>query len=117
MLKKTTNLISYYFIRSLTYFLGFLPLKAIHLIGKFVGYFCYYFLVDFRKTSLSNLALANSLNLSNSEILKISKKSFQNLAINILEYPYFHQRSSKMLGKKIICKNTQIAKKIALQKN
>jgi Kdo2-lipid IVA lauroyltransferase/acyltransferase len=116
MLKKTKNLISYYFIRSATYFLGFLPLKVIHLIGNFLGYFSYYFLADFRKTALSNLALAKSLNLSNSDILKISKKSFQNLAINILEYAYFHQRNSQMLSKKIICKNPHIANEFALQK-
>jgi len=106
--------LSYYLIRVVTYPFGFLPFSAIHKIGRVVGLLAYYVIREYRKRTLSNLALANDLKLSNKEIKKIAIKSFQNLAINVLEYPKLH--SQKDLSKIIKCDNPQIAKEIYDQK-
>ncbi|OGN61493.1 MAG: hypothetical protein A3F40_01985 [Chlamydiae bacterium RIFCSPHIGHO2_12_FULL_27_8] len=106
--------VSYYFIRILTIPIMFLPNKIIHLLGKFLGIICFYILIRLRKKTLSNLAIAKDLNFSNEEILKIGKKSFQNLAINILEYPKLSFK--KKFSKLIVCENPEIADDIYKKK-
>lgn len=100
----------YFFIRTITYPLKFLPLKFIHILGNFLGLIGFYLLTNYRKKTLSNLSLASSLNLSRKEILKISKQSFQNLAINCLEYAKFYY--CKDLSKYLRCQNPEIAEKV-----
>jgi KDO2-lipid IV(A) lauroyltransferase len=85
----------------------YLPFKVIHKIGKFIGFIAYYVLKDYRKRTLSNLALANDLKLTNKEIKKIAIKSFQNLAITVLEYPKLYAKED--LSKIIKCENPWIA--------
>ena len=92
----------------------FLPFRVIHIIGKIIGTLAYFFMHKYRKRTLSNLALANDLKLSNKEIKKIAIRSFQNLAINILEYPKLHTK--KDLKKIIKCENPEIAEKLYKEK-
>ncbi len=97
----------YYLIRSITYPFGFLPYRAIHFIGKIVGYIAFYILSDYRKRSLSNLSLAKDLNLSKKELRTVAIRSFQNLAINVLEYPRLYKE--KDFSKLIVCQNPEKA--------
>lgn len=104
----------YYLIRTITYPFSFLPFRTIHCIGKFIGILAFYILSDYRKRALSNLSLARDLKLERKELLIVAKRSFQNLAINILEYP----RLSKIkdFSKFIICLNPEKALEIYNQK-
>ncbi|MBN2478745.1 MAG: hypothetical protein JXA94_00800 [Parachlamydiales bacterium] len=108
------NRLAYYFIRLLTIPFMFMPFRLIHLLGKPLGFFSYFLLKDYRKRTLSNLALASDLKLSNKELKKIAIKSFQNLAINILEYPKLYAK--KDLSKIIKCENPEIANNLYKQK-
>ena len=81
--------IKYRLLRCFTYPLGFLPYRVIHALGKGMGLCAYYLLSNFRKRTLSNLALASGLQLKNEQIPCIAKKSFQNLMITCLEYEKF----------------------------
>jgi len=88
----------------------FFPIKLIHLLGKSLGFFLYFILKNFRKRTLSNLALAKGLSLSNKQIKKIALKSFQNLAINCLEYSKFY--FLKDFNKLVSCENPDTAEKL-----
>jgi Kdo2-lipid IVA lauroyltransferase/acyltransferase len=103
-------IIQYYILRILTYPIRFLPYKTIHFLGKIIGFLMFFILKDFRKRALSNLALAKDLNLTNEQIKKYAIESFQNLTINILEYPKFTYE--KDFSKVITCTNPTIAKKL-----
>ncbi|NGX28442.1 MAG: Lipid A biosynthesis lauroyltransferase [Candidatus Anoxychlamydiales bacterium] len=108
------NILAYYLLRIVTLPFMFLPFRAIHKIGKVIGYIAYFVLSEYRKRTFSNLALANDLKLSNKQIKKIAIESFQNLAINILEYPRLHMK--KDLSKIIKCENPEVAAKIYKEK-
>jgi Kdo2-lipid IVA lauroyltransferase/acyltransferase len=97
----------YLAIRFLTYPLRWLPFRAIHSFGRFLGTFAFYLMPSYRKRALSNLALARELNLSPSEIIRTAKESFQNLAINCLEYPKLDAK--KDLSRAIVCENPEEA--------
>jgi KDO2-lipid IV(A) lauroyltransferase len=99
--------LTYYFIRIITLPFFFIPYKIIHKTGNLIGYLSYFILTNYRKRALSNLALAKSLNLNNKQIKKYAIKSFQNLAITILEYPKFF--FEKNLKKVFITKNEKPA--------
>jgi KDO2-lipid IV(A) lauroyltransferase len=105
--------LSYFFLRCITYPFALLPYRWIHLCGKIIGRFSYYILSNYRKRALSNLALAKDLHLSNKELISIAKLSFENLAINMLEYPKFYHE--KNFAKIIQCENPQIAEAIYKQ--
>lgn len=104
----------YYLIRTLTYPFGFLPYRVIHSIGKLLGLLAFYALRDYRKRALSNLSLAKDLKLDRKELIRVAKRSFQNLAINILEYPRLHKE--KDFSKLIICLNPEKALELYNQK-
>ena len=101
------NTLSYYFIRFITFPIQYIPYKVLHKFGKIIGYISFYLLKNYRKRALSNLALAKSLNLSNNDIKKNAIKSFQNLAITLLEYPKFFYE--KDLSKLFVCEKEQPA--------
>jgi KDO2-lipid IV(A) lauroyltransferase len=82
--------ITYYFIRIISLLFFFIPYKAVHKLGNLIGFLSYFFLTTYRKRALSNLALAKSLNLNNKNIVNYAIKSFQNLAITVLEFPKFY---------------------------
>jgi Kdo2-lipid IVA lauroyltransferase/acyltransferase len=103
----------YIFIRTITFPLSLLPLSLIHVIGNFFGIICYYCHKNFRKRALSNLSLACDLNLSPRDIIKTAKLSFQNLAITILEYPYFARKNN--ISKVLICENPDYANSLHRQ--
>jgi len=104
----------YYLIKTLTLPISFLPLKVVRFIGKIGGSLAYLFLKEFRKTALSNLALAKPLSLSHKELIKTARGSFINLAINILEYAYLDRK--KNLHNLFTCHNFAPAQKLAEQK-
>jgi KDO2-lipid IV(A) lauroyltransferase len=106
-------MITYLFFRFFTFILQFIPYRGIHFLGKKLGSFTFYFLTSYRKRVFSNLALAKDLHLSPSEIRFIAKKSFQNLAINMLEYPKFSTENH--FDTIITCKNPEIANDIYKQ--
>lgn len=98
---------SYLFIRAITYPFSWLPYRWLHFLGKAIGTAGYYFMTDYRKRALSNLSLARDLALSPKEIIRTAKKSFQNLAINCLEYPKFARETN--FFKAIQCENPETA--------
>jgi len=108
-IKKKEKLAFYAIFLSTSCF-RFFPTKLIHFLGKVVGFFLYFILKNFRKRALSNLALAKGLSLSNKQIKKTALKSFQNLAINCLEYSKFYFQ--KNFDKVIICENPSAAEKL-----
>jgi KDO2-lipid IV(A) lauroyltransferase len=101
------DILIYYFIRIITFPISYLPLTSIRFLGKILGLIAFYLLKDFRKTALSNLALASDLKLNEKQIYSIAKKSFQNLVINILEFPKFSK--VKNFNKILKCENPQKA--------
>lgn len=108
------NKLSYYLIRIITFPLMYMPFQMIHKIGKVLGFIAYFVLTEYRKRTLSNLALATDLKLSNNEIKKIAIKSFQNLAITVLEYPKLY--STKDLSKIVKCENPNLANQLYSEK-
>ncbi|MCH9630831.1 MAG: Lipid A biosynthesis lauroyltransferase [Chlamydiia bacterium] len=93
-------------------YISFAPLKllshrSIHRVGKILGSLTYYLHTNFRKKSLSNLSLAKDLDLSEKELKKIAKKSFQSLVTTCLEYPKFAEEPD--ISKSITCVNPELA--------
>lgn len=100
----------YYLIRSATFPVSFLPYSAIQRLGRWLGSIAFYFMREYRKRALSNLSLANDLSLSEKELVRIAKKSFQNLAINCLEYPRLARETD--FSRPIQCENPEVAEEI-----
>lgn len=103
----------YSLIRIATFPFRWIPYSSIHRIGKVVGIAAYHSMREYRKRALSNLALANDLKLSPKEVVHYAKQSFQNLAINCLEYPRFARE--KDFSKVIVCENPEKANAIYKQ--
>jgi len=101
---------TYYLIRTLTYPCSLMPYSWLHRIGKSLGVIAFHFMREYRKRALSNLALANDLALSQKQLVHYAKKSFQNLAINCLEYPKLARE--KNFSRVIQCENPEIADEI-----
>ncbi len=97
----------YFFIRFITFPLGFCPLFMLRFLGRIFGSLGFYILPKYRKRTLSNLAMAN-LSLDKKQRKKLAKASLQNLMINCLEYPKFYY--TKNLRRFFFCKNPQEAK-------
>ena len=102
-----SEILFYYCIRALMLPIQWLPYSWIHFLGRFFGPIAYHLLTTYRKRTLSNLALAKTLNLSNPQIIQTAKRSFQNLAINCLEYAKLAK--DKTLNKTIQCENPEVA--------
>ncbi len=99
-------LFEYVLIRILAFPLQWFPYSWIHAIGRALGTFIYYSCPKYRKRTLSNLALAKDLKLSQKELVRVAKESMQNLAIVCLEYPKLW--SDQNLSS-IICENPEFA--------
>lgn len=98
----------YYLVRTLMWPFSWLPHRAIHATGRFLGSVFYYLgPKKLRKITYNNLALAQALNLSESEILRISKESYQNLTINCLEY-FRIKRSRHKIDSFVQVKNSEV---------
>lgn len=104
----------YYLIRIATYPFAWMPYSWLRGIGKGLGVIGYYCMRDYRKRTLSNLALADDLALSPKELVQTAKQSFQNLAINCLEYPRLARE--KNLSLVIQCENPEIANELYRKK-
>jgi KDO2-lipid IV(A) lauroyltransferase len=103
----------YYLIRSATYPCKYLPYFWLHQLGKILGSLGYYLMREYRKRALSNLALATDLALAPKELIATAKKSFQNLAINCLEYSKLASETN--FSSVISCENPEIADEIYKQ--
>jgi KDO2-lipid IV(A) lauroyltransferase len=101
------DFIFYSLIRLLTLPISWMPYPLIHRIGRQLGILAFYFMKSYRKRALSNLALATDLHLSQEELFSIAKGSFQNLAINVLEYPRLAKE--KNLSRIVRCENPTVA--------
>ncbi len=99
--------LSYLFLRAVTYPFSWLPYSCLHAIGRGIGTLCYYLMTDYRKRALSNLSLAKDLALTPKQVIQTAKKSFQNLAINCLEYPKL--AGEKDFSRVIHCENPEVA--------
>lgn len=97
----------YQLIRIATFPFSLLPFSWIHAIGRVLGLAAFYSMKRYRKRALSNLALAKDLQFHPKELLRTAKHSFQNLAINVLEYAKFARK--KDLSRVIQCENPEIA--------
>ncbi len=84
-----------------------MPYSWIRSLGRFLGRMGFYCLPSYRKRALSNLALASNLQLDDKQILEIAKQSFENLAINCLEFPRLEVEPN--LASVIHCENPEIA--------
>lgn len=100
----------YYLIRTVTYPCSLMPYSWLHRIGKGLGSIAFHFMREYRKRALSNLALANDLALNHRQLVHYAKKSFQNLAINCLEYPKLARE--KDFSRVIQCENPEVADEI-----
>ncbi len=106
--------LTYLFLRILTFPFAFMPAFLLHFFGRFFGLLAYYFIPKYRKRALSNLCLANNLNIPIGSEKKIIKKSFINLAINCLEYSkLFYTKNLKKIAK---CINPELAQELYNQK-
>lgn len=104
----------YYLIRCVTWPISRMPYSWIRHLGRFLGSIAYSCMTGYRKRTLSNLALANDLNIaSEKELIHIAKQSFINLAINVLEYPRFDK--DRDLSKTVVCENPEAANELYLQ--
>ena len=100
--------ISYIVLRIICMPLSLLPFRAIHFIGTVMGTIGYYILKNQRKKTLSNIALATTLQVK--DIYVVAKHSFQNLAITLLEFPKF--AFTRKFYKRVICTNPHKASEI-----
>ncbi|MCB1107360.1 MAG: hypothetical protein KDK76_04610 [Chlamydiia bacterium] len=98
----------YIALRTFMFPLNFLPFKGLHLLGKGLGTLAYHVMTKYRKRTLSNLSLAQNLEVT--DLKKTAKRSFQNLAMTCLEYPKFSRLKSTQ--KVIHCENPEFAKKL-----
>lgn len=101
------NSVSFYLLRALTFPVTLLSYSQIHALGKVLGNAAYYLMPTFRKRALSNLALASSLALSENEIKRLAKESFQNLMITCLEYAKFDKETD--ISRVATCVNHEAA--------
>lgn len=99
--------INYHLIRCFLRAFSPLPYPFLRFFGKIFSRIGFYFLTDFRKCSLSNLALAKDLHLTHKQCYKLCKHSFENLAINCLEYAKWEKEDH--FDKWVVCENPQVA--------
>jgi KDO2-lipid IV(A) lauroyltransferase len=97
----------YWLIRAATYPFMWMPYSWIHWIGRRAGSALYHLLPRYRKRTLSNLAHAKDLALTSAELRCLAKRSFQNLAINCLEYSKLSKDAD--LSRVVACDNPQQA--------
>lgn len=86
MFRGLVHYFSYFAVRIFLYPFGFLPQFYLHGTATVVAYIIYYCYPNFRKRSLSNLALATALNLTHKERKKIAIKALQNVFVTFLEF-------------------------------
>ncbi len=100
----------YWLIRCAVFPLQWISYAWIHRIGRVLGLLLFHCMKTYRKRTLSNLALAADLSLSNQEKRAIAKASFQNLAIVCLEYARLS--ADPTLPPNIFCENPQEAEEL-----
>jgi Kdo2-lipid IVA lauroyltransferase/acyltransferase len=109
-MNKALHFLTFLLIRTLTAPALLFSYSALHAFGKPLGLVAYHLMTQFRKRALSNLALATSLALSEEEIIRFAKESFQNLVITCLEYPKLWRE--KQISRIVKCVNPEEAEQI-----
>ncbi|HSX38131.1 MAG TPA: hypothetical protein VLE95_04795 [Chlamydiales bacterium] len=104
----------YWLVRLAAFPFEWMPYSWIQIIGRRIGTIAFFFLHKYRKRTLSNLALAQELGLSQKEQIRIAKESMQNLVTVCLEYPRLYRE--KKLSSQIFCENPEIADQLHRQK-
>jgi KDO2-lipid IV(A) lauroyltransferase len=105
LLRVNKEKVYYFLVRGLTYPFSWMPYRWIHAAGRVVGWMAFYTMREYRKRTLSNLALATDLALDRRSLKTIAIQSFQNLAINCLEYPRLARE--KEFSRVIRCENPE----------
>jgi Kdo2-lipid IVA lauroyltransferase/acyltransferase len=103
----------YWLIRFVSIPFQWMPYSWIQIIGRVIGSLMFHTMHKYRKRTLSNLALAKDLVLTKKELIRVSKESFQNLAIVCLEYPRLSHE--KRLSPQIICENPETVQSLNSQ--
>lgn len=110
-MSRLKHTLEYLALRAFLFPFEFLPLRAIHIIGSALGSVTYALIPSYRKRSLSNLSLATKLNLSEKELKRVARESFQNLMITVLEFGKFSR--IKSTEKYMTCVNPEPAHSIS----
>lgn len=105
------NYLIYLCVRFFAFFIGYLPYRVIHFLGKILGLIAYRFMGEYRKIALSNLACAKTLALNKKQIIQYAKSAFENLAIVCLEFAKFARE--KNFANVIRCKNFAYAHQLS----
>ncbi|NDD58563.1 MAG: hypothetical protein EBZ47_04815, partial [Chlamydiae bacterium] len=113
-MKKFKHNITYIIVCLLLFPMRFLSYKLIHRLGNALGLFIYFSVPHLRNRALANLALARDLQLSNADIKKYAKETFQNFAIICLEFGKLSYE--KQISKIATCENPSKALEV-LEKN
>lgn len=108
--KAVLHTLSFASLQCLFWPVRWLPFSTIHKLGTVLGRLLFYLSPKFRKRSLSNLALAQDLQLNQQHLFCIAKRSLENLMITCLEY--FKFASMKKLPSTIRCDNPHIAEEL-----
>ncbi|MEM7174457.1 MAG: hypothetical protein AAF443_00805 [Chlamydiota bacterium] len=106
--------LSYLLIRLILFPFSLFPFAWNRRIGTLIGSLAFYFIPNYRKRALSNLALATTLGLDRREIIAVAKESFHNLAITCLEYAKL--RRYRRLERIVRCSNPTLATDLMRQK-
>src|SRR5580700_1541355 len=114
MIRRIGYKLSLALILIVTWPIRFLPYRAIHRFGAFLGTAVYHLSRKFRKRAWSNLALATSLQLCEKQIHQLAKASLQNLMITCLEYAKFS--SEKEIHRVATCSNPDMADRLMKEK-
>lgn len=104
---KLAHTFSFICLQILFWPVRWLPFSLLHKIGAYSGRLLFYLSPKFRKRSLSNLALASDLKLTELELRRVARESLENLMITCLEY--FKFASLKDISSVARCENPEVA--------
>ena len=101
----------YLLLRGFSLIINLLPEGIALWIGRQLGKGMYYLDLEHRKVALQNLHLAFGQEKSESEILNIAKKSFQNLGMTAIEFFRLPKMDVETFKKKVTIEGLEIVKK------
>jgi KDO2-lipid IV(A) lauroyltransferase len=96
----------YYILKTFLTVLSWFGLKGLYLFARLLSPIAYRLIPKYRKRALSNLKLAKDLNLSNTSIEIIAKKSLFHLLLTALEYGFLY--SATLIQGFCRCKNSKV---------
>lgn len=105
--QKILYFLSFCLLRGVLFPFRWLPYRALHSFGYFIGKALYHLIPSYKKRSLSNLLLAKDLHLSDKEAIKIAKESIGSLLITTLEYSKLSKERN--IHRVATCENPEVA--------